>query len=604
MVDGAFVGRTDELARFRALLADLPTGTRGKSRWRACGREAGGLGEDRRSRVVLVHGLGGIGKSRLLGRFREMADGVLPDSPVSTGQVRTVWLDFEDEQRDKPALYASGNGPVLVTLLDAVQQAVVAAYGSGSRSRDLAGKAFAGYRDGAARMPEYWPRFEDAIAQSNQAGTRVTSQDVKVLVRLLASAGLMAGGHPAGLLGVGPGQIAESAQAAGHLSEAAVRAVTGRKSGDLPLPEYELVTGFVRELPRRAAAALRTLADARPVVFFVDTGEVIGAVAWGWLRSVMKQSGPRVMWVVGARFETEAEAGADSPVAQFVREIGTAHLALMVPTRFDDETVGAYLTGWLPGSDYSADEVRAVARFTRGLPLAVGLTADVLGQGEHVQDVCQEIHDGLPSRIVSEVTRRLLVHAEQQDFPPGDVRHGDMMKILGLALAYGDLRTDPQVLETMWEVADPLGAFNDLASRHDFVLDTSRRLHDEVRDTLRIDLLDPYRRPLIREMNARSLRLYNDRLAKMRAKWPTLDEQLSHAGYCTTLLAALWHTLWDDLQTGLDMLIQILPVLAIADQAVADAAVGIADGFAGTFNEDQRNVYELLTTASHERGPQ
>ena len=57
----------------------------------------------------------------------------------------------------------------------------------------------------------------------------------------------------------------------------------------------------------------------------------------------MTQTGPRVIWVVGARFETEAEAGTDSPVAQFVREIGDEHLVLMSPTRFDDAMIRAYL---------------------------------------------------------------------------------------------------------------------------------------------------------------------------------------------------------------------------------------------------------------------
>ena len=56
-------------------------------------------------------------------------------------------------------------------------------------------------------------------------------------------------------------------------------------------------------------------------------------------------TGPRVAWVVGARFETEAKAGVDSPVAQFVRDVGDEHLMLMSPTRFDDAMIRAYLEG-------------------------------------------------------------------------------------------------------------------------------------------------------------------------------------------------------------------------------------------------------------------
>jgi hypothetical protein len=60
---------------------------------------------------VVVHGLGGSGKSRLLGHFRNMALGKIPGSPVPVGRGGVVWLDWEDEQRDDPASYAGVAGP-------------------------------------------------------------------------------------------------------------------------------------------------------------------------------------------------------------------------------------------------------------------------------------------------------------------------------------------------------------------------------------------------------------------------------------------------------------------------------------------------------------
>jgi hypothetical protein len=58
--------------------------------------------------VVLVYGLGGRGKSRLLSRFREMADGKLPDSPVSPGRrtVRSLMFAF------RAIVAADGQHPV------------------------------------------------------------------------------------------------------------------------------------------------------------------------------------------------------------------------------------------------------------------------------------------------------------------------------------------------------------------------------------------------------------------------------------------------------------------------------------------------------------
>src|SRR5262249_14247886 len=172
----------------------------------------------------------------------------------------------------------------------------------------------------------------------------------------------------------------------------------------------------------------------------------------------------------------------------------------------------------------------------------------------------------------------------------------DVMKILGLALAFGDVRGDPDVLAKLWNVKDPLAAFEDLARRYDFVLPVSRRLHDDVRDTLRIDLLDPWRRSRARDINERVLALFRTRLREMRARWFTLDEQLAHPRFSTAVLCVLWHTLWVDNQAGLDLFIEILPVLAVADPPTADAAAALVDNFAGTFDEDQRNDLDLLTS--------
>ena len=227
--------------------------------------------------------------------------------------------------------------------------------------------------------------------------------DAGTLLKAAVSAGLVAGGHPGGLLGLSPDQLAAAAQAGGHLSGAAARAVTGKTSGEISADEYDLVTDPARELPRRAAAAVRAGAAGRPLVVFLDTGEVIGDRAWGWLRRVMAGTGPTVAWVVGARFETEAEAGADSPVTRFVRDIGDAHLMLMSPTRFDDAMIRSYLEGRLGGCGFSDEQVDLIARFTRGLPLAVSLTAALLGERQQPEDVCREVDDG---------------HARQRRVPP------------------------------------------------------------------------------------------------------------------------------------------------------------------------------------------
>jgi hypothetical protein len=63
-----------------------------------------------------------------------------------------------------------------------------------------------------------------------------------------------------------------------------------------------------------------------------------------------------------------------------------------------------------------------------------------------------------------------------------------------------------------------------------------------VRDALRTDLLDAYRRDRVQGINQLALDLYTARLREMRTRWPTLDQQLDNEDFGKALLAALWHT--------------------------------------------------------------
>src|SRR5262249_37371476 len=153
--------------------------------------------------------------------------------------------------------------------------------------------------------------------------------------------------------------------------------------------------------------------------------------------------------------------------------------------------------------------------------------------------------------------------------------------ILGLALAFGDLRKDPEALAALWNVepSQAQTAFADLARRHDFVLPASHRLHDDVRDTLRTDLLDPFQRARAKQINQRAVALFRGRLERMRRRWQALDDQAAHTAFTPPLLATLWHALWADNQTGLALFIALLPLLAVVAPPTADAAAEIIEHF-------------------------
>jgi integrase len=103
--------------------------------------------------VVLVHGLGGSGKSRLLNHFRDMAQGRIPGSPVPAGMVATVWLDWEDERlHDLRHFFASG-------LIAAGCDVVTVRRALGHRSATVT----------LATYAHLWPTAEDRTRQAAAA---------------------------------------------------------------------------------------------------------------------------------------------------------------------------------------------------------------------------------------------------------------------------------------------------------------------------------------------------------------------------------------------------------------------------------------------------
>jgi hypothetical protein len=256
------------------------------------------------------------------------------------------------------------------------------------------------------------------------------------------------------------------------------------------------------------ADALKALSRrAGPVIMFIDTGELLGG-ALDWLRDAMRRSGSKVVWVLGLRLEAESEAGFDSEAVRFRRSVHDARLWHMPLTSFDDRTVEQYLRSRL-GTRYPADlDIEAVVRVTRGIPLAVSLVGNLLGDGQDPAIALVPVRDGAVSVAARDLARRYLVHVRTSpSLAP------DLPLLCGLALLYGedddefDLfgyprssssrgQPDPYALAALWDVGvDQVATgLDSLAARHDFVLSGRRRLHQEVREAILLYLLDPPRK--------------------------------------------------------------------------------------------------------------
>lgn len=547
---GLFFGRVDEVRRFSDASAQVRASAGGDG-WPA---------------VVLVHGLGGIGKSSLLHHLKQLRE---PNDAVA-------WIDFEDERKLRPAAFGGDNGPGLVTLLDSIMRACVEAMDQ-QGDRVPAEKALDDYRVAVTRLPQLLEQIRAGIAEAEQRG--VTKEDVDALKATAVTMGALITQQPLTL----PAAVGTAAT----VGRAAVarRGLWGRITGapHVDPGQYDLLSDPSRALSWRLGRGMAALSEYRPLLVFLDTSEIV-LTLMPWLREVMHASGGRVLWVVGARLEPEQTGDSGSEVAAFVRQVPNERLRLMAMTRFDDETIGEYLAIRLPAMAFDDEQVSRVSVFTKGLPLAVSLVAGLLANGATLDVACAEIDRPTDSlapvtsgQVVSALARRFLVHVER--LTDGQAQQ-DLQRILCLAVANGYPTRRPEVLRAMWNCEEDLyGQLQGLASRHDFVLSGSFRLHDDVRDTLRFDLMDPIRRTRVQPACGRALDALNIEIAQKRTLQGALQDQIASEEYLAALLDYVWYSFWKQPQAGWRAALTILPVLSLTHDAATDSLLSMLETF-------------------------
>ena len=541
-----FLARSDEQERFSALLMSL----------------AGAHGEAARaaSHVLLIQGLGGMGKTWLMERYAQIARDFKPPGANLASPFSVVALNWEDERnRGAPDDYPASTGPRLVTVLAALYANLRAAcIADGDKQAKRAERAFITYRDVLARLPEIEARMnvDNSAEDPRDAAT----------------------------LGPRAAPVARASGLANAVAEVAQRRRRTRDRNitvDVTLrPEDALIRAF--------ADGVRQLSGERPLVLLLDTYEIVASCG-GWLRLAMTQTGDRVLWVLAGRLEPEASAGADSETAAFYRELDEDKLRVISMVRFSDGTITELLANAI-GEEKAQSSAADVATVTHGVPLAVGLVAGLLSQGDDIHDALASVTDsGDASKLVRELAHRYLVHARKDP-----VLGQDIPLLYGLALLRGD-RSDPDLLRALWDTeGDMSPTLDGLAQRHDFVLSISRRLHQEVRDAFRRFLLDtvirdeqaPANERAAGVMLARALAGPNEALADRYA-----DEQ-----WRSTVAALVWHRFWVSNQLGFETLLEVFPGAAVFQSSFAHELVGLTSWFYETFTPAERSVLRGLAS--------
>jgi Flp pilus assembly protein TadD len=554
-----FAGRTVEQVRFRDMLAQLSA------------KDITGPDE---GFMVLVHGHGGLGKTSLLRRYREIAAG--EESPDRGNRDRFVVeaVDWEHEGRLQQADFAAFAGPPIWKVLDRLYTAVSDDALLWPRARRVAQRAFGPFRLQMTRLPELVERARQLGLDSVVGRQRLTAAELAQIVDAAARVGASFAGHP------GAGSAAVSGGAApglGVIAAAAAEKAQVYWRGAVDPDAFASLTSDVDALVRAFATGLRSFSrKVRPVVLVLDTCELLGNAS-DWLLEVIRLAGARTAWVLGVRLAPRGEVSLEGALARLHT---TAHRDRMISlplSPFDDQTIVDYLHDGSGKPLPDGVTVAEVVRVTRGIPLAVSFVAASLRQGRSPEELFGSSPAGPSAQVVRGLAQRYLTHIRSSP-----ELAADLPLVYGLALLADD-RVDARLLGALWDVpaAEVSDRLDRLAQRHDFVLGASRRLHKDVGDAIRDYLLDPVERETVRPMNERAVAHLRSRLAGEYPK--DLEGQLSDELWQRDVTGLLWHTCWLNPREGYRQLCQVFPAAAVLEPAFALNLTQAARYFTGHY---------------------
>jgi len=476
--------------------------------------------------IFLLYGDGGIGKTTLAKRFRDIA----ADRPFR-GKFQTLWIDWEDERRQGyTALQVGRNNITPEAVFDAIHMVAV---------RNEWGAYFKAYQEALKLRDESEKKAAEALLTTDE-------RDELVQIRGLgatAIAKIMRLGIP------GIGETGEKlAQAflnegikVGAEQAARLRGmIETRLRARLEPDQFKTYLNPVERLANALAAGLEQVAATIPLLLFLDTYEIVDR-ADTQLRLVIRAAGARVIWIVsgrndlvrGRKFGAEYFKGYADDFARRLLTYNMRQLAL--------EDIRRYFAARAPQRPLNEEETEAISRATRGIPLAVCEAADIWEKDAQLDEIVGDTTESTPRpQIVKKMTDRYLLHV---------VTEPDKHTLYALTLARGDV----EVLRAMLFATDAdkldLDALLHRLERDYASVHADRaRLHDEPTEFLQEYLRVEIRRrgEEIQTLNQRAVDALRERVKKIEADLPLIKERCENEDWVKVTLDIVYHLFWLD----------------------------------------------------------
>ena len=466
--------------------------------------------------VILLYGDGGIGKTTLARRFRDIVN----EEEPFRGKVLTLWVDWEAE-RDRWSELQIGREhirpetvfDVLYTL--AARQGWEKDFEAYRRIRDdrkkvevqaLQALQMTGERDELAALRGLGA---EALAALVRQVLPIIGERGEQLTRIFLEYGIKVG--------------AEQAYALRQSLEARLRSRLGVRQFDLYLNPHEA-------LARALADGLKRISRGKALLVVLDTYEIVDRTD-PWMRIVIQNAGPRVLWVLSGRNNLRDSRpygpgyfrGYSEDFPRRLLAYDLAQLAL--------QDVKDYFAAVVPTRPLNEEDAEAIRRATRGIPLAVAQAAEMWERGVPLDKIVGDSDEAAPGReIVWKMTGRYLLHA---------VRAEDCRALYALALARGDLEVLQAMLAPGEGVPFDLEAeLRRLERDYASVMAFEGRLHEEPQAFFLAHLREPLQRQsdLVRDLLARAETALRAHLARIEADFPLIEDRHADEDWRRTVL--------------------------------------------------------------------
>ena len=506
-----FYGRVERQKHFRAALKEVLADPQGEEL----------------PYIVLLYGDGGIGKSTLAKRFREIAQFEQPFD----GEFSLLWVDWEEEQNRYPSLKVGRKFIRPETVFEVLHAAAV---------KNGWGNHFKDYQEVINNRAEIEKKVLEALTpvgdkddfgELRSAGAAAIAKLLRFGLPIIGDAGEALARE---FLEAGIKTGAESAALLGAKLEQRIRSKLGS--------QYELFLNPNDQLARAFGRGLKNLSARKPLLLVLDTYEIVDRADF-WLRTVMRTAGPRVVWILSGRNDLyKSRLFEDSDFKGYSDDFPQRVLAFDVE-QLAEQDIRQLFTDRVPERPLDDAAVEAIKRATFAIPLALDIAAELWSKNIPLAEIVGDASEVVVRKeIVHRMTARYLLHAIQSE--------ADKKALYALALADGDVEIlhamlRPDAEANRFRLVDlVIRLSRDYASVH---LDENK-LHEEPAIFIRNLLKEENLRSSdeIKDLNQCAVSVVKSRCLRMERDLPRIEDRCTDDDWVKAALDLTKYKFWLD----------------------------------------------------------